>query len=447
MSLFKNRRKFVFLIFLVLPFFIAGCKPKTTDTDQITDQPVTLIWWNLFEPVENVRPIIEAYQLENPNVSIEYAERGLDDYRALLESNLTDGLPRTGPDIFTIHNTWIGTFEDFISPAPSNIIPAADFQTNFYKFVGEDFVGTNGLVIGVPMGVDTLAVIYNKDLLESAGYTVPSADWDDFKVQARDLTTKDTSGDIEIAGFSAATSDNTEFAFDLVNLLMLQSGGDILSSDGSSAVFGSDSDVQGALVFYTDFANGSNNTWDDLQEFDTAAFLEGKLAMYAAPSWRLLDIIQFNDQYTLGIDFGTAQMPQLENLEDERIYWPTYWGQTVSRDSASPDVAWDFLNFITQPDRLRTFHSKAKENRAFGELYPRSDMSSELANEQYLAPYIESFPFAKSWKMVDGDGVKLIFDAMLDSSTNSSISENLLEAQDGVNQVIDNKGNLGSQTE
>ncbi|MBN1915493.1 extracellular solute-binding protein [Candidatus Dojkabacteria bacterium] len=434
------RFKLFLLVFTVLSLVLAGCKPKSDDTLS-TDEPVTLIWWNLFEPVENVRPLIEAYQSAHSNVTIQYAERDLSDYRTLLESNLTDGLPRTGPDIFTIHNTWTGNYESFLSPAPSSVVDPTKFRSDFYDFVSDDFTGSSGLILGIPLGIDCLAIIYNKDLLEAEGYTVPSSSWDDFKIQARTLTTR-KANEISTAGFSAAVPENTQFAFEIVNLLMLQSGGNILSSDKSTAVFATDSDIFGALSFYLDFAGGNDSTWNNKQQIDIAAFLSGKLAMYAAPSWRLLDVVKYNEQYNLGLDYATAPMPQLENLEDTRIQVGSYWGQVVSRDSANPDVAWDFLNFITQPDQLRTFHNKAAENRAFGELYPRREMASELTTNEHLKAYVESFPFIRSWKMVDGGKVKKSFDTMLETSLNGNLNQSLLTSQNEVNSIIDNKGKL-----
>jgi ABC-type glycerol-3-phosphate transport system substrate-binding protein len=160
------------------------------------------------------------------------------------------------------------------------------------------------------------------------------------------------------------------------------------------------------------YANGSNLTWDKNMDKDVAAFLEGKLAMYPAPSWRLMDIMQYNQKYNLGLEIGVAQMPQVANSYE--VYWPTYWGLTVSKDCQHPDVAWKFIQFMTANSQLQLLNTTVKANgRPLGILYPKLDLAnSENIKDTYLAPYAISLGKAADWDMYDGWELKKAFDVM-----------------------------------
>lgn len=110
---------------LVVIFTIAACTGGGTTTNptptpnQQNQGNVILIWWNMFEPEENVRPLIDAYEALHPNVDIQYDEKGTTDgvagYKDTLNTVLDDNDKLSTPDIFTIHNTgWVDMTSIFL---------------------------------------------------------------------------------------------------------------------------------------------------------------------------------------------------------------------------------------------------------------------------------------------------------------------------------------------
>ncbi len=410
-------------LFLVSVFALTACKSDDgggNPTPTPSNESVVLIWWNLFEPVENVQPLIDAYVELHPNVVIQYDEKGADGiegYYDLLNEALGDGDALTTPDIFTVHNSWAGAYQEYIQPAPDGTFSTEQIS-DLYPVVQTDFVSDQ--VQGIPLYVDALGVIYNKDKLAQGGYTVPEDDWSNFQTQATRLTLKDAQNQITSAGFSAWYPDSAQFSFELLNLLMLQNGVEMLAEDGASLI-ADQAESQDAVSFYQQFINGNSLTWNDDQLLDTAAFLDKKLAMYVAPSWRVIDIANYNDAYNLGINFDTATVPQLGG--NERINWATYWAQTVAKDSSHSAVAWDFLKFITEPEQLRTLGETVQDNgRPIGIIYPWESMASEISDEKYLSAYVQSMQSARSWRMGDGYRLKLLFDEEFASSNNVDVS-------------------------
>src|SRR3972149_6747822 len=99
---------------------------------------VTLTYWGLWESPEVVNPLItsfiEEYKKENPrvNLTINYEKRSfgtLDQYRETLLTRLQQG---TGPDIFRLHNSWVGDFSTEIAPLPAEVLSEQDYALRFY---------------------------------------------------------------------------------------------------------------------------------------------------------------------------------------------------------------------------------------------------------------------------------------------------------------------------
>jgi len=415
----------VFVVLLIVLLIIlanrnSGSGTSVTVTPTQSSGQVTLIWWNLFEPEENVKPLIAAFESEYPNIKIQYTQVGLDgieNYKTELQNSLTDQDVVTSPDIFPIHNTWMGKFQNLLVPAPSTVISSTDMQ-DFYAIVSKDFLRSQK-VYALPMSLDAIALIYNKTKLREKGYQAPALTWNDLKTQAVDLTVRDQINNITYAGFSAYDPETSEFYFEVMNQLFLQN--DVLMVDSTTDLskIGDNDNASSAVSYYRNFLEGFDSTWDPKFKKDIAAFLENNLAMYPAPSWRLINVLEYNDYYKLNIDVGVATMPQLTGGGD--FYWPTYWGQTVAKDSQYSKEAWQFIEFITQQEQLQLYNDTVKANgRPIGIIFPRISQAEINQSDPYLAPYAASLAKAQNWDMKDGWELKKMFDSLF-SSNNAGI--------------------------
>ncbi|MDQ7021886.1 MAG: hypothetical protein Q9M91_08880 [Candidatus Dojkabacteria bacterium] len=99
-----------------------------------------------------------------------------------------------------VNNTW--TQEFLVKAYPSPIISAEAMQSSYYPAVTTDFVN-GGLVYGVPFWIDTLALVYNEDLLiTSTNQNInPPDEWPGFRLFAESIS--DFSADNPIAGFGS----------------------------------------------------------------------------------------------------------------------------------------------------------------------------------------------------------------------------------------------------
>ncbi|MFH0930221.1 MAG: extracellular solute-binding protein, partial [Candidatus Moraniibacteriota bacterium] len=204
-----NKKISIFLSFSLLLslVFLSGC-------GTIPSYEVRLEVWGLFDDSDVMSKAINEYQKRNPRVKgIIYKKLIVDSY----ENELLDALATgNGPDVFLIHNTWLPKHEDKIAPAPidnfstsqAEILTSKQIHDQFADVVSSDFV-SDGKIFALPLSADSLALYYNKDLLNQAGITTPPATWLDFDEAVKKMTQVDSFGNITLSGAAMGMSDES----------------------------------------------------------------------------------------------------------------------------------------------------------------------------------------------------------------------------------------------
>lgn len=408
------------LLAIVIP--LGGCNWFKKEEHQ-DDTPVTLVYWGLWEPESVMKDVIETYQQLHPNVTIEYTRRPFSEgvYKDQLLERLADADPQKAPDIMRINNTWLPQFVDELAPLPTDVMSESAYSQTFYETALRDFKTADG-IYAIPLEIDTLGLFYNKKLFQNEGLTIPPADWDSFIEYAKKLTKYDSNEKITQAGAAIGTSQNILHSAEILSLLMLQSNITMTNDDHSEAIFDYSGGAQGEVVvdYYTDFVN-RYNVWSPELPNSLDMFIQGKLGMMIAPSWRVFDILDQQPNF----EFDTAEVPQI-SLGRE-VNYSTYWGNAVSKDSKNTKAAWEFLKFLSEQDQLKTMYDKSSELRAFGEPYPRKDMRDDIKNAPYVGPFVKMAPTAKSWYMGDDAIAQEALDNMITEVLTGKSTENAIE--------------------
>ncbi len=442
------------LILIIILFLLLFNQTPNTGNDCVgddcldPDKAVNLQWWGTFLDPDVIQPLLDQYKTIAPNVTIEYANKWSEapfkdsenDYKTEINRVLTENDSVQLPDIFMINNLWVGDYERYIFP--SSNISYSDFTDTYYPVVVSDF-GNSSRVYGLPLWLDTYSVIYNKEMLANQSVSTPPTDWSQFRSLAQKLTKK-TGSTITQAGFSGGTSENVSYAFELATILMLQNGVDIFNSSGVPS-FSTDSDSLTSLNFLKDFENGTNATWNTNFKNDSSEFLEEDLAMLVAPSYRLRDILTYNEGYSIDINIGVSSLPQLTGQEQPIINFGDYWSNVVTLNRPNREYSWAFLKWLNEPEQLKTLSSNIKNKYGyFGILYPRSDMSQELINDEYLKTYNDVLPYVLSSDLVNGT---LVREAFIEAFGSGSISQSsITNYEEEIISIIANKGRLQSET-
>jgi multiple sugar transport system substrate-binding protein len=362
----------LFAIILVILLF------KFAFTSQTGGKEIT--WWGLWEEESVISPLITEYEQKNPGVKITYIKEAQQDYRERLTNSLAKG---TGPDIFTFHNTWVPMFAKELDNIPSDIYSAGQFSQTFFPVASSDLSSGAGLV-GIPLEYDGLVLYLNEDIFNANGKT-PPATWDDLRQLALQLTKKDEQGIITQSGVALGRTENIDHWPEILGLMMLQNGVNMTNPTGKLA--------EDALTFYTLFSS-VDGVWDASLPPSTVAFASGKVAMYFGPSWRAFEITQQNPS----LKFKTIPVPQLPKESGQtEINYASYWAQGVWTRSKSKTEAWKFLKFISSKESLEKFYQNAAKIRAFGQPYPRTDMTDLLKDHPILGSIVNGAANAQSW--------------------------------------------------
>ncbi len=370
----------IILIFLILGVFSFAkfVLPKITGGGSSNS---AITWWGLWEDPKTVQPLIDEYQAAHPGITIKYEQQSKEQYRERL-ANAVAGAQ--GPDIMTIHNSWVPMFRNALSPMPTTVFSPQEFQQTFYPVMSRDLtLGTS--IVGIPTEYDGLGLFVNDDIFSTYGKEIPTT-WNDLRNTAIALTIKNSQGIIQQAGIAMGTTANIDHWQEILALLMLQNGAKLETPTGTAA--------EGALDFYTVFSK-TDHVWDDTLPNSTTMFANGKLAMMVAPSWRAHDIIAVNPT----LKFRVLPVPQLpKNTPDEPdITYATYWVDSVSSKSKVQPAAWEFLKFLSSKESYQKLYDNAVKLRTFGEPYPRVDMRDSITRDPKVGGFISLAGNARSW--------------------------------------------------
>lgn len=420
-----------------------GCVKGPDAATQAASKKVELQIWGVVDDVDAYQSILTDYRRLHPNVTLNYRRFRLEEY----ENELLNALAEDrGPDIFMIHNSWVGKYMPKIVPMPLQTKTASQsvqgtlkkelvwtlitepsvslrqFKLDYPDVVASDMLRTVDVsavpdkrdyqqrVVGIPMSVDTLAMYVNKDLLNAAGITTLPENWDDFQTAVKKLTKLDEQGNILQSGAALGTSANIERSPDIIAALMMQNGAEMSAADGTPTFNTIPAALSGqrdfppayqALTFYTDFANPGKDvyTWNDVQPNSLNAFIQGKTAFFFGYGYHLPQIQAGAPKLNLGI----GKMPQISG--NPVANFANYWAWTVSKKTKSVDISWNMLNFMRKPEESQKYLDIVKRPAAL-----RSQLGAQMEDED-VGVFASQVLTAKSWYR--GDDPKAMEDAMM----------------------------------
>ena len=415
-SLKKYYHKFL-ILFLVFAFLITGglgCKGLSAQEKEAM-KPINLEYWTVFDDVDQIRALINQYTLPRKYLKVTVRQLREDElYKRLVEQLAED----RGPDIISIHNRMLPAFRSKIATMPASVSDTVVFtvkkklgsetkvqvsninlptpyqiDAEYVSAVKNDVV-FNDQVYGLPLSVDTLALYYNKDLLDRSGVAQPPTNWSQFQAAVKKVTKFDPTGKTILqAGTALGTGSNIEAYDDLLYALFEQSNVGFTGSNGQ-AVFnyspiGSSeiSKSMSVVNFYTDFANPSKDTysWDTNMGSALNAFTSGKLGFFFGYSYHNSLIKARAPQLNVRI------LPLLQLDSSRPVNVANYWVQSVVKKSKNQNEAWALINYLTHSEATKTYLDKTGRPSAL-----RAYITGQQEKKE-LAPFVSQALVAKNW--------------------------------------------------
>jgi len=431
------------LLLILLTTSAFGCKGSVSSEEAAKIQPITLNYWRVWDGQEVYADIIASYQAIHSNIKINYRKLRYEEYeKELLNSFAED----RGPDILSLHAGWMERYQNKLAPMPAEITMAypvitgtlkkeetIELRTNRSLTLGqikEQYLDTvydnaiiDGKVYGLPMSVDSLVLFYNRDLMNSAGITEVPKYWNDkFLEDVKTLTKQNENGKIVQSGVALGTSDNIERYSDILSLLMMQNGAQMMSYEDKRVTFqtalkGSNTAAPGleALRFYTDFANPVKQvySWDKEMPNSLQAFIEGRLAMFFGYAYHIPMI----KAQAPRLNYGISPMLQIEG-NTTQINFANYWLETVSSKSAYQAEAWNFIQFATKAENAQSYLTKAKKPTAL-----RSLVDQQKNNDE-ISVFANQLLTSRSWyKGKDYNAAEVIIGEMIEEALIAELND------------------------
>lgn len=432
-TIFHRQRKRIgvtrwVLLATVMVFLGAGC---FRSEELPAPDPVTLEVWRSQDSRDDFVQTIEAYQAVYPHVEITVRVFQDSEYEDELLAAWARG---EGPDVFSIPNWRLGKYQEFIAPMPESAvlrttqaeqgtfgtnIVVADRQVNFPSAlrVEDEFpqavvsdIIRDGQIRALPLSIDTLALYYNRDVLARANIAVPPSNWTEFRDAVQAITVLDDQREVVQPAVALGTAENVPHYFDLISVLMMQNGAEMVSDRGSVSFGDEDPEVRDrfpaieALDFYTAFSSPTfqTYTWDAQQPDALEVFTQGNMAFYFGYH-REKDVIA---QRAPELSFSETPLPQIDPANP--THYANYFVESVFVNSPNVEHAWNFLNFAASEDQARTW----AENT--GHIPARNVLLNEQQDNPEIDVFVQQALTAKSWyDGKDPDGALEAFSNMI----------------------------------
>jgi multiple sugar transport system substrate-binding protein len=360
---------------------LAGCsnggetkEPDSSGGDNTEKAEVVEVslagWGGNQSEQELLQQTLDEFMASHPNIKVNY-EVISDQYMDVIKTRLIGG---EGPDVF-----YLDAFEapalietGVVEPLDSYVTEEFDVD-DFEKPLLEAFK-KDGVSYGFPKDFSTLALFYNKKMLEEAGVEVPTT-WDELREASKALT-KGT----DVYGFGVAPELARQFFFGEAL------GGKIVTDNLASFA---DDKVVKALQPIVD-QHLVDKTSAQPNEVGAGwggeMFGQGKAAMVIEGNWA----IPFLQDTFPDVDFGTAEIPTVNGEKGTMAYTVAY---VMNASSQKKEAAWELLSYLTGKEGMNTWTSKGFA------LPTRKSVASELGYDKdtLRGPIVAGASYATVW--------------------------------------------------
>lgn len=409
-----------------------GCKAPSAQ-EKAAIRPINLNYWTVYGDVDQLRKFANQYEALFPQVKINIRQIRYEEYDKLFTNALADDV---APDIISMHTRSLRKYDNRLSPMPAKAkvshkeikgqyvkeeviiteektLPSLEtIRTNYVSGVTDDIV-VGGKVYGLPLAYDSMAIYYNKTLLDQSGVPTAPSTWEEFVAAVKQSTKYDVNNKVIQSGVALGAGRTVDNAADILALLIMQKGFDMTRGANVSFSTGVDKNSDNhptveSLRFYSDFARSDKEvySWNDSLGTAFESFLRGKSVFYFGYAYDYARIKARNPQMAL----VSIPIPQLNANKPVNI--ANYWIETVVKKSKNKDYAWDFIRYITLPNNLKQYTEAAKLPSPLREHIGAQKLNPVLATFSNQSLTAKNWYRGREWELAKG-GIQDMMDSYL----------------------------------
>ena len=341
----KKRSIVLLSVLLVMSMVLAACGGNAKDADSTQNGSATKdeiktvkIFQFKTEIVEGLNELKVQFEDQYPNIKLDIQTVGGGaDYGAALKTKFASN---DAPDIFSNGGyaeleTWQDKVEDLSDqPWVKDLIPlAAEPMTK------------EGKIYGMPMNLEGIGYVYNKDLFAKAGITETPKTLTELEDAAKKLQA------INVTPFGNAYQEWWLLGNQGISVAFAQQDNvnDFIKglNEGTASIIGNDRFEQWSKLLKLTVDYGQKNPLTTDANTHLALFANGEVAMMQEGNWAqtLVDNIKPN------MNIGMFPMPIDDNAEkNDKLTVGIPANLVVNKDSAVKEEAKTFLNWLVTSD-------------------------------------------------------------------------------------------------
>ncbi|MDG5787096.1 sugar ABC transporter substrate-binding protein [Evansella sp. AB-P1] len=201
----KPRIFSLLFVFIILLFIVSACSENsstsdsnnnsnnntTTTEDSNTDDEeeieIRYMWWGSQTRHDRILELIDVYEEQNPNITINYEFLNFDDFAERLATQSAAG---NAPDVFFIVDRWLPQYTD--AGLLADLQPYIDsgaINTDHIEQASLDPGYIGDQLVGLNAGSNAFALGYNPEMFDEAGvpYPEPGYTWDEYVEMGRQV--------------------------------------------------------------------------------------------------------------------------------------------------------------------------------------------------------------------------------------------------------------------
>ncbi|MEG2869877.1 MAG: sugar ABC transporter substrate-binding protein, partial [Terrisporobacter sp.] len=344
MGLKKNMKKVFLSTTLVMSMMMLTACSSTGDNEKVSLRYST--WDNTH--TKAIETLIESYEKENPNVDIQLEVISNGDYWTKMETAAAGG---SAPDIFWVDARRFGTYakegmlvgmDDYIEENKIDMNQYLESITSIYNFDGKQYA--------MPSFWDDTVLLINTKMMEEYGIEKPKKDWNWEEMLAW-LEGAKTKLPKDIYPFASNTAEYTQLG--IFNGIAL-AGGQVINEDKTKALIDSPESVEGYKAYLDLVKSDLHSPFDVTLETGAGTLFKSEKALvYQAGSYSLLTYSD-KEQAQVAGNFEIYPIPEIkEGVKTKSVIHGV--GNVISSNSKHPDEAFDFINYMSSEESMKTY--------------------------------------------------------------------------------------------
>lgn len=367
-------KKISFIICLVIiSVLLVGCKSKSDP--EVISITFRITWDSTSGRGETIRTIVDDFNNSQDTVLVSMlgGDEDGDVIEGLLESE-------TGPDVFVLPYRYIQSFGALDMLMTLNEDFGSD-ESNYYEAIF-DLAKVDSKLYGMPWVGHSMCILYNKDILDTAG-VVPS-DITSYDAFIDALIQIEENTDVKGIGLVGANHHDLSW---MTTQFINSFGGSLVNEDGTVINIDSQQTMDGLDYYINELGSYAQEGWEEHNGIDVmTAFRQEEVAFEIQGPWGITDIWKSGNPFEVGAisfarlggysEIGILMLAIKTNIEEEKV-----------------DAAIDFIEYMISLEALESVMS-GEYSVKHQEYYPfRIPMRKDMVDSVFFSTFPEFSEF------------------------------------------------------